>query len=223
MPKAVIFDVDGTLVDSVGLHAQAWVDAFKEFGHEVSFADARRQIGKGGDQLLPVFLDQAEIEAKGEALQKRRGDILKERYLPQIKSFPQVRELLQRIEAAGLRIALASSAKGEELQVYKKLTNIEDLVEVETSSNDAEKSKPHPDIFQAAMRKLGDAVQPADAVVVGDTPYDAEAAGKAGLRSIGMLCGGWSEAELREAGCIAVYRDPADLLAQFDQSPLAAK
>ena len=223
MPKAVIFDVDGTLVDSVGLHAQAWVDAFGEFGHAVSFADARRQIGKGGDQLLPVFLDQAEIAAKGEALQKRRGDIPQERYLPQIKSFPQVRELLQRIEAAGLRIALASSAKGEELQVYKKLTNIEDLVEIETSSSDAEKSKPHPDIFQAALRKLGDAVQPADAMVVGDTPYDAEAAGKAGLRSIGMLCGGWSEAELREAGCIAVYRDPADLLAQFDQSPLAAK
>ena len=223
MPKAVIFDVDGTLVDSVGLHAQAWVDALGEFGHAVSFADARRQIGKGGDQLLPVFLGQAEIAAKGEALQKRRGDILQERYLPQIKSFPQVRELLQRIEAAGLRIALASSAKGEELQVYKRLANIEDMVEIETSSSDAEKSKPHPDIFQAALRKLGDAVQAADAVVVGDTPYDAEAAGKAGLRSIGMLCGGWSEAELREAGCIAVYRDPADLLAQFDQSPLAAK
>ncbi len=223
MPKAVIFDVDGTLVDSVGLHAQAWVDALEEFGHEVSFADARRQIGKGGDQLLPVFLDQAEIEEKGEALEKRRGDILKERYLPQVKSFPQVRELFQRIEAAGLRIALASSAKGDELQTYKKLTNIEDLVEIETSSSDAEKSKPHPDIFQAAMQKLGGAIQPADAVVIGDTPYDAEAAGKAGLRTVGMLCGGWSEAELREAGCIAVYRDPADLLARFDQSPLTTE
>ena len=221
MPKAVIFDVDGTLVDSVGLHAQAWVDAFKEFGHEVSFADARRQIGKGGDQLLPVFLEQAEIEQTGEALQKRRGDILKERYLPQIKSFPQVRELFQRIEAAGLRIALASSAKGDELETYKKISDIEDLVGIETSSSDAEKSKPHPDIFQAAMQKLGHAVQPADALVIGDTPYDAQAAGKAGLRSIGMLCGGWSDAELREAGCIAIYRDPADLLARFDQSPLA--
>ena len=223
MPKAVIFDVDGTLVDSVGLHAQAWVDAFQEFGHEVSFADARRQIGKGGDQLLPVFMDRAEIAARGEALEKRRGEILKERYLPQIKPFPQVRELFERIEAAGLRIALASSAKAEELQTYKRLTRIEGLVEVETSSSDAEKSKPHPDIFQAAMQRLGGAVQPADAVVVGDTPYDAEAAGKAGLRTIGMLCGGWSEAELRDAGCIATYRDPADLLARFDQSPLAAR
>ncbi len=220
MPKAVIFDVDGTLVDSVGLHAQAWVDAFKDFGHEVSFADARRQIGKGGDQLLPVFLDEAEIKARGNALEEHRGKLLKERYLPRIKPFPQVRELFQRIEAAGLQIALASSAKSEELQIYKKLTQIEDLVQVETSSSDAEKSKPHPDIFQAAMHRLGDAVQPADAVVVGDTPYDAEAAGKAGLRTIGMLCGGWSEAELRDAGCIEVYRDPADLLARFDQSAL---
>ena len=122
--------------------------------------------------------------------------------------------------ADGIAIALASSAKAEELQLYKKLTGVGDLIQAETSSDDAERSKPHPDIFVAAMERL-DHPDPADVLVVGDTPYDAEAAGKAGLRTIGMLCGGFSEECLRDAGCIAVYRSPADLLARYDQSALA--
>jgi HAD superfamily hydrolase (TIGR01509 family) len=220
MPKAVIFDVDGTLVDSVDLHARAWVDAFRDFGHEVGFEEVRGQIGKGGDQLMPVFLSEEEIEEKGEALEKHRGQVMKERYLPQITAFPQVRELFERLLADGKRIALASSAKEDELAKYKKVAQIEDLIDAETSSDDAEKSKPHPDIFEAAMKRLGD-VRPEDVVVVGDTPYDAEAAGKAGLRTIGVLCGGFPEQSLREAGCIAIYKDPADLLAQYDRSALA--
>lgn len=220
MPKAVIFDVDGTLVDSVDLHAKAWGDAFRDFGHEVSFADARAQIGKGGDQLLPVFLSEEEIASKGDELEQHRAKILKDRYLSQIKGFPKVRELMEHLLAQGHQIALASSAKEEELQTYKKLADIDDLVRTETSADDAEKSKPNPDIFQAALKRLG-SMQPADAVVVGDTPYDAEAANKAGLRTIGLLCGGWSAADLKQAGCIAVYKDPADLLAQYAVSPLA--
>ena len=220
MPQAIIFDVDGTLVDSVDLHAHAWVDAFRDYGHEVGFKEVRRQIGKGGDQLMPVFLNEKELAEKGEELEKHRGQVLKERYLPGLTAFPGVRDLFERLLADGKQIALASSAKQDELERYEQVARIEGLVHVETSSDDAERSKPHPDIFLAALQRLGD-LRPEDVVVVGDTPYDAEAAGKAGLRTVGLLCGGWSEAELRQAGCIAVYRDPADLLAQYDASPLA--
>jgi HAD superfamily hydrolase (TIGR01509 family) len=220
-PIAVIFDVDGTLIDSVDVHAQAWVDAFAEFGHEPQFADVRRQIGKGGDQLMPVFLSKADIDAFGERLEKRRGVVLKERYLHRIHPFPEVRKLFQRVIADGKAIALGSSAKEDELEQYKKITHIADLIDVETSSDDAGKSKPHPDIFCAALSRL--AVSPQQAIVIGDTPYDAEAAAKAGLRTIGFLCGGWSEHELREAGCVAVFKDPADLLARYGESPLASR
>jgi HAD superfamily hydrolase (TIGR01509 family) len=218
--KAVVFDVDGTLIDSVDIHAQAWVDAFAEFGHEARFADVRRQIGKGGDQLMQVFLSKAEIERFGEKLEERRGALLKERFLHRIKPFPAVRELFQRVIADGKAIALASSAKEDELEQYKKIANIVDLIDVETSSDDAEKSKPHPDIFCAALARL-DIAQPQQVIVIGDTPYDVEAAAKAGLRTIGLLCGGWSEEELKRAGCVAVFRDPADLLARYSESPLA--
>src|SRR5215203_4793746 len=149
--KAVVFDVDGTLIDSVDVHAQAWVDAFAEFGHEVRFGDARRQIGKGGDQLMPVFLSKAEIDRFGEKLEERRGVLFKERYLHRIKPFAAVRELFQRVIADGKAIALASSANEDELEQYKKIANIVDLIDIETSSDDAEKSKPHPDIFRAAL------------------------------------------------------------------------
>ena len=220
MPSTVIFDVDGTLIDSVDLHAKAWQDAFREFGHEIAFDKLRRQIGKGGDELLPVFLSKNEVDATGKALNERRSEIFKERYLPQVKPFPMVRELLQRVQAGGMQIALASSAKEDELEAYKKTARIEDLLQAQTSTDDAEKSKPNPDIFQAALQRLGD-VDPAQVIVVGDTPYDAEAATKAGLRTIGVLCGGWPADALERAGCIAIYRDPADLLAQYDTSPLA--
>jgi HAD superfamily hydrolase (TIGR01549 family) len=215
MVKAVIFDVDGTLVDSVDLHAQAWQDAFREFGHEIAFEDLRSQIGKGGDQLLPVFLNEKELEAEGKELESYRSQVFKERYLSKVQRFPEVRELFERLRAGGVRTALASSAKGDELEHYKSLAQISDLTQEQTSSDDAEKSKPHPDIFEAAMARLRD-VRAEDVVVVGDTPYDAEAANKAGIRAVGLLCGGWPEDALRQAGCVAVYKDCADLLAHYD-------
>ena len=220
MPKAVIFDVDGTLIDSVPQHAKAWQDAFRDFGHDIPFEDIRRQIGKGSDHLLPVFLSADELEEKGEALEKHRSQILKERYLPTIEGLAQVRALVEHLLADGRQVALASSAKGDELQTYKEIADIKDLIDIETSSDDAEESKPNPDIFEAALKRLG-GVAAEDAVVVGDTPYDAEAASRAGMRTIGLLSGGWSAEELRQAGCIATYSDPADLLAQYDGSPLA--
>jgi phosphoglycolate phosphatase-like HAD superfamily hydrolase len=219
--KAVIFDIDGTLVDSVDLHARAWQEAFAHFGKQFDFERVRYQIGKGGDQLLPVFLSESEIEKFGDELTKYRGELFKREYLPRVVAFPRVRELFERVLGDGKRVALASSAKKDELSEYKRIANIEDLVEEEASADDAEKSKPHPDIFEAALAELG--VEPSDAIVVGDTRYDAEAARKAGVRTIGVLSGGFPEEDLREAGCVRIYNDAADLLANYDTSPLAAE
>ena len=220
MITSVIFDIDGTLVDSVDLHAEAWREALERFGKKVSFAEVRRQIGKGGDQLMPVFLSRQELQNFGDELEQYRSDLFKKEFLSRVKAFPDVRRLFQRIRQDDKRIALASSAKADELKTYKAIAGIEDLVETETSSDDADRSKPYPDIFQAALAQLGD-VSPDNVVVVGDTIYDAEAAGKAHLRTIGVMCGGWSEEDLRRAGCIAVYRDPADLLNGYDASPIS--
>ena len=220
MLKAVIFDIDGTLVDSVDLHARAWQEAFAHFGKRVDFERVRYQIGKGGDQLMPVFFTRAELEEFGEELEEWRGRHYKREYLPRVRAFPRVRELFERVRADGRRIALASSAKKDELGEYKRIADINDLVEDETSADDAERSKPHPDIFEAALAQLGD-VRAEEAVVIGDTPYDAEAAGKAGLRTVGLLCGGFPAEDLLAAGCIKLYDSPADLLARYEDSPLA--
>lgn len=220
MIKAVIFDIDGTLVDSVDLHARAWQETFRHFGKEIPYEQVRHQIGKGGDQLMPVFFSKEELEDFGDEMEKYRGELFKRDYLPQVRAFAKVRELFQKIKDDGLRLALASSAKQEELEEYKRIANIEDLVEEETSSDDADKSKPHPDIFEAALEHLGD-VEAHEAVVVGDTPYDAQAAGKINLRTIGVLCGGFPEAELKAAGCVQIYKDPADLLARYEETIIA--
>jgi len=221
MIKAVIFDIDGTLVDSVDLHAQAWKEAIKHFGKDIPYQMVRRQIGKGGDQLLPVFFSREELEEFGDELEKYRGDLFKREFLPRVRAFPMVRELFQRVVADGKIIGLASSAKEDEIKAYKKLAHIEDLVEEETSADDAEKSKPHPDIFAAALNSLK--VNAAEAIAVGDTPYDAEAAGKLGIRTIGVRCGGFPESELSGAGCIEIYDDPSDLLAQYAESVLGKR
>ncbi len=220
MIKAVVFDIDGTLVDSVDLHARAWQEAFAKFGKQISFKQVRSQIGKGGDQLMPVFFSEQELEEFGDEMEKYRGVVFKREYMPQVRAFPQVRELFARIEADGRRIALASSAKEEEIKTYKQLARIEDLVEEQASADDAEKSKPHPDIFEAVLKQLGD-VDADEVIVVGDSPYDAEAAGKIKLRTIGFLSGGFPESHLRAAGCVSIYEGASDLLARYDESILA--
>jgi HAD superfamily hydrolase (TIGR01509 family) len=218
--KAVIFDVDGTLVDSNDLHVEAWREAFRCYGKELGFEELHGQMGKGGDQLMPVFCTEEELERFGEELEGRRVELFKRDYLPRVRPFPRVRELFERIKSEGLQIALASSAKEEELERHKQSMGVEDLLEAATSADDAERSKPHPDIFQAALAGLR-GVAPAEAVVVGDTPYDVQAASKAGVRTVGLLSGGFPEEALREAGAVAVYRDVSDLLDNYDESPLA--
>jgi HAD superfamily hydrolase (TIGR01549 family) len=220
MIDVVISDVDGTLVDSVDLHAKAWQVAFEKFDREVSFQAIRRQIGKGADQLLPVFFSADELRRFGRELDEYRSELFRAEYLPQVRPFPKVRELFERMRSDGKMIVLASSAKADELDRYKRLARIDDLIEADASSGDAEKSKPHPDIFDAALKKLG-VSELARVIVIGDTPHDAEAAANAKIRMIGMLSGGWSEKRLRQVGCVEIYRHPADLLARYDQSLLS--
>ena len=215
MKAAFFFDVDGTLIDSVDLHAKAWQEALAHFGFHVPYEEVRGQIGKGGDHLMPVFVPQDQLDRIGEQLEKYRGELFKRKYLPEVKPFPGVRNLFLRIKDEGYRVALASSAKGDELESYKRLMNISDLVDAETSSSDVESSKPSPDVFEAVMDRVK--VEPHAALVIGDTPYDAIAAGRAGLRTVGVLCGGFPEHDLRKAGCIAIYRDPVHLLGRFDE------
>jgi HAD superfamily hydrolase (TIGR01509 family) len=222
MTKAIIFDIDGTLIDTVDLHASAWVEALKHFGLDIAFQDMRAQIGKGGDQILQGLLPPDVIAQKSEDIQTFRADLFKRDYLHQARAFPGVRALFEHIRQSGQKAVLASSGKEDEVEQYKKIAGIEDLIDSATSSDDAERSKPFPDIFQAALAKLSP-LTAQDAVVVGDTPYDAEAARNAGLKTVGVLSGGFAEAALREAGCIAIYRDTEDLLRNYESSPLAPR
>lgn len=219
MPKAAIFDVDGTLIDSVDLHALAWHEALVKFGHDVSFEQARSQIGKGGDKLIPHFLTEDAQRDHGKDLEEWRGRRFKSEYLPLVRPFTAVPDLLKRVRDAGVQVAVGSSAKKDELAEYLDIAGVADLVEITASSEDAEESKPAPDIFEVVLRKLK--LEGADAVAIGDTPYDAEAAGKARIRTIGVLCGGFTERSLRQAGCVEVYPGPASLFACFEHSLLA--
>lgn len=219
MAKAVIFDVDGTLIDSVDQHAWAWVRAFAESGIELPFAQVRHQIGKGADQLLPYFLDAPTVARIGHACEQAQGEIFKRDYMDGLKPFAEVRALFERLHALGIACVLASSGKAEEVARKAELCNIADLADAVVTADDAEHSKPCPDIFLAAVARI--APIPAEqAVVIGDTPYDAQAAVAAGVRPIGVLSGGFAEAELREAGCITVYADVAALLAGLEGSPV---
>ena len=214
--EAVLCDIDGTLVQSNWLHASAWKDAFAAMGIQLELEEIRRQIGKGGDELIPVFVPWWRRSAVEDPLKTYRKFIFQQDYLSQVKPFPKVRDLLLRLKEAGIRVSLASSADKDDLEIYKKIANMQDLVEESSSASDAEHSKPHPDIFQATLKKLG---LPASKVLaLGDTPYDAEAAGKAGISTVGVTTGGWSKPELLDAGCIEVYTDIAELLDRFDSS-----
>jgi HAD superfamily hydrolase (TIGR01549 family) len=211
-----LFDVDGTLLDSVDLHALALQEAMSKFGHQVSFERATSQIGKGEDKLIPHFLSEDAQRDHGKALEEWRGKCFKSEYLPSVRPFSVVPDLLRRVRDAGLRTAVVSSAKKDELEKYPDIAGVADLVDVTTLSDDVEESKPAPDIFEAVLKKLG--MRSTDAVAIGDTPYDAEAAGKAGIATIGVLCGGFTESSLRQAGCARVYPGPAAMLACFGDS-----
>ncbi len=218
MIKALLCDMDGTLVQSNWLHAEAWCKAFEEIGIDLEIEEVRRQIGKGGDELIPVFVPWWKRKCVEDPLKAYRSFLFRSVYLERVEPLPRVREFLLKLKDAGIRPALASSASQVDLQDYKKIAGMEDLIEEESSSDDADRSKPHPDIFEATLKRLK--LKAADCLALGDTPYDAEAAGKAGLWTIGVTTGGWSKDDLLAAGCIEVYESVGGLLDRFDESAL---
>ncbi|MGK4004365.1 HAD family hydrolase [Sorangium sp. So ce1036] len=218
--SAVIFDVDGTILDTVDLQATAWQRALQRFGHEVSLEKLRHHIGKGADQLLPVFLSAEELRRIGAGIAALHGELYGRELLPRARAFPKVRELFERVALDGLRIVLASCSPRGVLDASIERARVGDLLSGAVSADDADRSKPHPDVFEAALDRLG-SVDPREVVIVGDAPHDAEAAAKLGIPTVGLLCGGFPEMELIEAGCVAVYRDPEDLLARHEASPLS--
>lgn len=216
--RGVILDVDGTLVDSNDAHARAWVEALEEGGFEVPFERVRPLIGMGGDKLLPAVTGLPEEDARVERIGKRRGEIFKARFLPSLRAFPRTRDLLLRMREDGLKLAVASSAEPEELKALLRIAGADELVEGASSADDAGSSKPDPDVVHAALGRLR--LEPSEVVMIGDTPYDVEAAARARVGAIAFRSGGWDDARL--GGAIAIYDDPADLLARFAESRLAA-
>lgn len=214
MIKAVIFDIDGTIIDSVGAHIEAWKRAFARFGKEVSDEEIRCHIGEGSDDMLPVFFSAEELGRFRPDLEKYRGELFKREYLPSLKAFPKVRDLFQRIKNDGKKIALASTAKAEQVNIYKEIACIADLVDCAVCSEEVAESKPHGDICRVALQKLGNPA-PDKVISIGDTAYDVETAAKNNVCTIGLLCGGGTRDELQRAGCVALYQDPADLLAHM--------
>ena len=219
MLRGVIFDIDGTLVASNDAHARSWVETFAEAGFHVPFDVIWPMIGMGGDKLLPAAIGVESDTPKGKELSERRWEIFKEKYLGELVPTPGARALVQRMKNDGLKLVVASSAGGDELGALMKAAGIDDLMDETTSASDAEDSKPDPDIVQAAVRSSG--FRPDELVMLGDTPYDVQAATGAQVRLIALLSGGWTKEEL--AGAVAIYDDPADLLSWYDQTPLASK
>jgi phosphoglycolate phosphatase-like HAD superfamily hydrolase len=214
--RGVLLDIDGTLLDSNDAHARAWVLALAEDEIHASFRRVRRLIGKGGDKVLAELAGIADTSARGKRITARRRAIFKTRYLPSLHAFPGARDLVLRMKSDALVPVVATSASGGELNALLERAHVADLIERKATSDDAERSKPDPDIVEAAIARSE--IPAAELVMLGDTPYDVEAAGRAGVRAIALRSGGWSDGDL--AGAVAIYDDVADLLAGYDASPL---
>jgi HAD superfamily hydrolase (TIGR01509 family) len=213
--RTVLLDVDGTLIDSNDAHARAWAETLSEFGFSVAVERVRGLIGKGGDKLLAEVTGIAKDSAEGEHISKARGKRFMEHYLPHLKPFAKARELLEAFRGQGLGLVVATSASPEEAEPLLFQANIADLVEKMTNASDAEHSKPDPDIVTAALAKAR--CSPQEAIMLGDTPYDVQAALKANVRAVGLRCGGWNDEAL--AGATALYDSPAHLLSRIEKSP----
>ena len=215
--RGVLLDVDGTLVLSNDAHAQSWVEAFAEHGHDIPYERVRPLIGMGGDKLLPALVPGlSESEGVGKAIAEQRKAVFLERYAPSLRPAPGARALVERMRDTGLRLVVSSSAKSDELKALLKAAQVNDLVQTATTSSEADQSKPAPDVVAVSLKKIA---LPAQAVLLlGDTPYDVESAGKAGVGMLAVRCGGFGDEQLQ--GALAIYDDPADLLAHYATSPL---
>ena len=212
---AVLLDIDGTLVDSNGAHAAAWSDAFMTHGRHHPPEEIRPLIGKGGDKLLREVASLDDESGEGKTISEARAEIFKTVYLPTLAPTPGAAAFVQWLFESRLTVVVATSAKEEEVEALLTICGGQALVKDATTSDDAERSKPDPDILVAALEKSGSS--PDRAIMIGDTPYDIEAARRAGLRTIALRCGGWDDAELH--GSIAIYDDPRDLMDRLSQSP----
>ena len=214
----VLFDVDGTLVDTTYLHAVAWWEALRQFDHDVPMAEIHRGIGMGADQILDHLLG-GDRDKDADAEMATAHDILYGAWWERLRPLPGAKELLREVAGRGLAVVLASSAKESELSKLRKVVDADDAVTAATSSADAKHSKPAPDILEAALDQSG--VDPQQCVFVGDAVWDVKAAAKLDIPCIGLACGGTSAAELEAAGAIETYKDPVDLLRHLDSSAIA--
>ncbi|HTI13160.1 MAG TPA: HAD family hydrolase [Dictyobacter sp.] len=217
--RGVVLDIDGTLVDTNDAQAYSWVQAMHEYEYEVDFDTVRPLIGMGGDKVLPETLHIAKDSDIGQKISKRRKEIFKTQYLPRVHALPGAFDLLQHMYNRGLRLVIATSAEADELQGLLGVIgeHADQFFEKQTSSQDAQKSKPDADIMQVALQRSGLSAQ--ELVMLGDTAYDIQAAQQVHIPTIAFRSGGWSDQDLQ--GAIAIYDDPLDLLQHFDQSPLA--
>ena len=212
---AVLLDIDGTLLDSNDAHARAWVSAFAEHGYVVPFESVRPLIGKGGDKLIPELTGLDPESGEGKRISESRSTIFRERELTSLHPTPGARALLERLTSLGYELTVATSAKADEVTALLQQALVADLIHTASSSDDADRSKPDPDIVRAALRQANR--RAGECVMLGDTPYDVEAATRARVPCVALRCGGWNDYAL--AGAVAVYDDPADLLANLESSP----
>ena len=215
MLKAVMFDIDGTLIDSVDFHAASWKRAFAHFGVSADLQEVRNHIGEGADRLIPAFLPMDTPSTLQKDIEAIRSDIFKRDYLPKIRPFPGVPELFHRIRADGCKVLLASSCAADEINQYKEIAGISNMTDYDITADDARSSKPAPDIFLKALEQIAP-IEASESYVVGDTKYDGEGAQRAGIPFIGLLCGGSSQQELGRSAARVIYRDPADLLMHWN-------
>jgi HAD superfamily hydrolase (TIGR01509 family) len=217
MRTGVLFDVDGTLIDTTYLHTVAWWEALRQHDADVPMAEIHRAIGMGSDKLLDHLLGDDRDRSDDDELSTDH-DILYGAWWERLRPLPGAADLLRAVAKRGVAVVLASSAKEAELKRLRQVLDADDTIAAATSSSDAEQSKPAPDILQAALDQSD--VDPRRAVFVGDSVWDVQAAGRLDIPCIGLACGGTSAAELSEAGAIATYEDPAALLAALDDSAI---
>ena len=214
---AVLFDVDGTLVDSVYLHTLAWWQAFRQAGYDVPMASIHRSVGMGGDRMIAKLLPARRDSDEDGAIKASQAAVFGT-FWPALRPLDGASELLARCHDGGLAVALASSARQRDLEVLRAVIGADSFIDVATSSADAKESKPAPDILVAALNALG--VQASNAIYVGDAVWDIYAAGKLDSPAIGLTCGGTSEAELRDAGAVEIYSSPRELLENLGDSAI---
>jgi HAD superfamily hydrolase (TIGR01549 family) len=215
--RGVVLDVDGTLIDSNDAHARAWVDAGEELGYAIRFDEVRPLIGMGGDRVMPLLTGIEEDTPEGQRLKEARGEIFRKRYLRALEPLPHVRELLQRLRDDGFELVVASSASEDDLGLLLEQAGVADLLDSATSSSDAEDSKPAPDIIEAAISRAR--VPRERLLMIGDTPYDVEAARRARIPIVAVRSGGWDAPDLD--GARAVFDHTGDLFDNYEQVFLA--